>query len=118
MFGFAVAPGVAVLSALAAAAAPLGPEDTARHLGETATACGVVASAKFLSDRRSQPTLLNLGKPYPDQLFTAVIWGEDRAKFGTPEKSLTGKRVWVTGEIRDFRGIPEIRLSDPRQLSE
>ena len=116
--GFAAASGAAVLWALAASAAPLGPEDTARHLGETATVCGVVASAKFLSDRRSQPTLLNLGKPYPDQLFTAVIWGEDRAKFGTPEKLLAGKRICVTGQIRDFRGIPEIHLSDPRQLSE
>src|SRR5438270_13408 len=101
-----------------ASAAALGPEDTARHLGAAATVCGVVASAQFLSDRRSQPTLLNLGTPYPDQLFTAVIWGEDRAKFGTPEKSLAGKRICVTGQIRDFRGIPEIHLSDPRQLSE
>jgi DNA/RNA endonuclease YhcR with UshA esterase domain len=51
-------------------------------------------------------------------VFTAVIFGADRSKFGTPEASLRGKRVCVTGQIRDYRGKAEIILNDPSQLSE
>jgi DNA/RNA endonuclease YhcR with UshA esterase domain len=42
----------------------------------------------------------------------------DRAKFGTPETSLRGKRVCVTGQIRDYRGKPEIILNEPSQLAQ
>jgi hypothetical protein len=99
-------------------AADLHAEDAAHHVGETATVCGVVASAKFDSDLQAQPTFLDFGKPYPDQVFTAVVFGEDRAKFGTPETSLRGKRVCVTGKIQEKRGMPEIVLSDPKQLAQ
>ena len=108
---------VLALWAFPARAAELSPEEASKHVGETATVCGVVASARFLSGARAQPTLLNLGKPYPNQLFTATIFGDDRAKFGTPEKTLLGKRICVSGAIREFRGVPEIILSDPRRLT-
>jgi hypothetical protein len=48
--------------AFSTAAAPLTPEDAAGHIGETATVCGVVASAKYEANAKSQPTLLDLGK--------------------------------------------------------
>ena len=70
---------------ITAEAAPLSPEDAAAHIGETARVCGVVASAKYEANAKSQPTLLDLGKAYPNAVFTAVIYGENRAKFGTPE---------------------------------
>ena len=97
-------------------AASVGPKEAAGLVGETATVCGVVASAKFAADLRLQPTFLNLDKPYPDQPFTVVIFGDDRAKFGTPETSLRGKRICVTGIIRVFREQPEMVLKDPSQL--
>ena len=100
------------------AAASISPEDAAGRVGETATVCGVVASAKFAPGSRSQPTFLDLDRPYPNAPFTAVIFGSDRAKFGAPETTLRGKRVCVTGQIRDYRGKPEIILKDPSQLSE
>lgn len=103
--------------ALPARAAELSPEEASKHIGETATVCGSVASARFLSGTRSRPTLLNLGKPYPEKVFTATIFGDDRGKFGTPEKTLLGKRICVSGAIKEFRGVPEIILSDPKQLT-
>jgi len=106
------------LSALPAVAADLSVEDAAHHVGENATVCGVVASTKFDAELQSQPTFLDFGKPYPDQVFTVVIFGEDRAKFGTPETSLRGKRICVTGKIQEKRGLPEIVLSDPKQMTE
>jgi hypothetical protein len=94
------------------------PEDAVRHIGETATVCGVVASAKFEANAHSRPTLLNLGKSYPHAVFTAVIYGDNRSKFGTPETSLHGKRIRVTGQISDYHGKPEIVLTDPSQLTQ
>jgi DNA/RNA endonuclease YhcR with UshA esterase domain len=104
--------------ASSAHAEPVNAEDAVRHVGETATVCGVVASAKFASASRSQPTFLDLDKPYPNAPFTAVIFGSDRAKFGMPETLLLGKHVCVTGQIRDYRGKPEIILNDPAQLTQ
>lgn len=104
------------LIASSAGAAELGPGDAPRHVGETATVCGVVASAKYLSRSTTKPTLLDLGEPYPDEIFTVVIFGRDRDKFGTPETTLKGRRVCVTGKIEEYRGMPEIVLADPQQL--
>jgi hypothetical protein len=94
------------------------PEDAAIHVGETATVCGIVASAKFAATSRSQPTFLDFGNPYPNATFTVVIWGDDRAKFGAPETSLRGRRICVTGGIRLYHGKPEIILNDPSQLAQ
>ena len=87
----------------ASLAAPLSPQDAAGHIGETATVCGMVASAEYEADAQRQPTLLDLGKPAPDAIFTAVIYGMDRAKFGTPETALLGKRICVEGLITYYR---------------
>ncbi len=108
---------VFALCTLPVNARDLNAEDAAQHVGETATVCGVVASAKFDADLQSQPTFLDFGKPYPDQVFTAVIFGDNRKKFGTPEVSLRGKRVCVSGKIQEKRGLPEIVVSDPKQLT-
>jgi len=88
-----------------------------QHIGETATVCGVVASARFASNTRGQPTFLNLDEPYPRQIFTIVIWGSDRAKFGTPEQDYNNKRVCVTGKIQEFKGVPEIVAKEKSQIS-
>lgn len=103
---------------LSARAAELAAADAAHHVGETATVCGVVASGKFDADLRSQPTFLDFDKPYPDQVFTVVIFGSDRKKFGTPETALRDKRICVTGKIQDRNGLPEIILNDPKQLTD
>jgi hypothetical protein len=66
---------------------------------------------------KGQPTYLNLDRPYPTQVFTILIWGNDRPKFGTPETTLMGKRVCATGTIKEYRGKPEIVATDPRQLT-
>ena len=58
------------------------------------------------------------GMPYPNEVFTAVIFVSSRPKFGTPETTFRGKRVCVTGQVRNYRGKPEIIVSDPSQLSE
>lgn len=106
------------LWASAADAASIDPDDAARHVGETATVCGVVASATYAAHSRAQPTFLNLGRPYSNQIFTAVIFGSDRAKFGEPQATLRGRRICVTSVIRLYRGKPEVILHDPSELTQ
>ena len=93
------------------------PEQAKAHLSELATICGTVASAKYASSSRGQPTFLNLDRPYPQQIFTVVIWGTDRPKFGTPETEYLGKRICVTGLIESYRGTPEIIVKEKSQLT-
>ena len=98
------------------AAAELTSQQAASHVGETATVCGTVASANYATRIKGQPTFLNLDQPYPRQLFTVVIWGSDRTKFGTPEVQLIGKRLCATGKVESYKGKPEIVATDPAQL--
>jgi hypothetical protein len=86
------------------------------HIGEQATVCGRVASARYAASTRGKPTFLNLDKPYPNQVFTALIWGENRDRFGTPEEKYRDKAVCVTGQITEYRGAPEIVVSNPQSI--
>jgi DNA/RNA endonuclease YhcR with UshA esterase domain len=51
-----------------------------------------------------------------NRVFTVLIWGENRSKFGTPESEYKGKRISVTGKITDYRGGVEIMANDPQQI--
>jgi DNA/RNA endonuclease YhcR with UshA esterase domain len=101
--------------ASAANGAVVSPVEAARHIGENATVCGTVASVHYAPQSHGQPTFLNLGHAYPNVDFTAVVWGEDRPKFGAPE-DLEGQRICVTGPITGYRGKPEMVLRDASQL--
>lgn len=68
------------------------PAQARDYIGERATVCGVVSSAKYAERSNKKPTFLNLDKPYPGAIFTAVIFEADRPNFGAPERDLMGKR--------------------------
>ena len=86
------------------------------HIGEKATVCGKVASTRYAATTRGKPTFLNLDKPYPSQVFTVLIWGESREKFGAPEEMYRDKEICVTGRITEYRNVPEIVVSEPRSI--
>jgi hypothetical protein len=65
---------------------------------------------------KGEPTFLNLDEPCPSQVFTIVIWGSNRTKFGDPEKKYRDSQVCVTGKITSYRGTPEITASDPTEI--
>jgi hypothetical protein len=98
-------------------AASLTPDEAASHVGETATVCGTIASTTFAAQAPMAPTFLDIGRPYPNQMFSAIIFGSDRAKFGLTENFLRGTSVCVTGEIFLYQGAPKTILRDPNQLS-
>lgn len=91
--------------------------EAAKHVGEMATVCGTVASAKYVAGSKGQPTFLNLDKAYPDQVFTALIWGDDRGRFSSPpEMAYDGKKLCVSGVIETYKGKPQIVVRDPKQM--
>lgn len=87
------------------------------HMGEEATVCGNVANSRYASSTRGQPTFLNLEKPYPNQVFTVVIWGRNRGKFGNPEIEYRAKRICITGKIENYRGVAEIEAKVLSQIN-
>ncbi len=105
------------LFTLAHAQETVKPEDAGKYIGQQKTVCGTVASAHFASRSKGQPTFVNLDKPYPNQVFTVLIWGSDRGKFEKPPETLySGKEVCVTGTIASYQGRPEIIVKDPSQI--
>jgi hypothetical protein len=86
------------------------------HLGEMETVCGKVVSTRYAPRSKGQPTFLNLDDPYPNEIFTIVIWGENRSKFGTPESKYSDANVCVMGKITSYHGAPEIAATEPDQI--
>jgi hypothetical protein len=111
---------VAVIFALLAAAnaqETISPNQGSVFIGQHKTVCGRVVSAHYAPRSKGQPTFLSLDKPYPNQVFTVVIWGENRSKFSdAPEILYRDKSVCVTGVIRSRQGSPEIVATDPSQI--
>jgi micrococcal nuclease len=90
-------------------------KEAASHIGETVTICDKVYSTKLIDG--SNMTLLNLGAVYPNQLLTVMIKGRDRSKFkDAPETYFKGKNMCVTGKVVDYKGKPEIVISDPSEM--
>ena len=92
-------------AAIAWAGSTLSTTEAARHIGEHATVCGDIASEHTATTSHGTPTFINLDKPYPNQVFTALVWGSDRTSVGNLPHS---GRICVTGTITEYRGAPEI----------
>jgi len=89
--------------------------DAAKHLNEKVTICEKVFSTKLITP--SNMTFLDLGGFHPNQMLTIVIKGEDRSKFkDAPDEYFKGRNVCVTGTVIDYKGKPEIVISDPSQI--
>lgn len=97
----------------------ISPSEAGKYVGKSATVCGRVASAAYAVQSMGRPTYLNLDRPYPDQPFTVVIWGEDRSSFSPPpEKAYDGKKICVRGTILVFRKEPpRIVVTSPSQIT-
>lgn len=87
------------------------------HVGQVATVCGKVASLHWATRSKGQRTFINLDAPYPQQIFTVLIWSSDRPQFGDVEQSFTGKTICVTGTVSAYRGVPEIIARSANQIT-
>ncbi|HOU46632.1 MAG TPA: DNA/RNA non-specific endonuclease [Chitinophagales bacterium] len=86
-------------------------------IGKETCVCGKVVSTKFVDNGKSNPTYINLDKKYPDQVFTLMIFGQDRANFSyQPEDFLKGKTICVKGRVEEYKGSPQIIANKEKQL--
>lgn len=93
--------------------------EAADHVGEAARVCGTVVDASHATRVRGSPTFLNFEEPYPDPVFTVVIWQDVRARFDAPpESAFRGRRICVGGRIEEHEGRPQIVLDRPSQITE
>jgi DNA/RNA endonuclease YhcR with UshA esterase domain len=112
---FVITAVLGVVGTLTSAAATLSAADAKNHIGEQATVCGKVASERTATGSRGEPTFINLDTAYPNQIFTILIWGENRSYVGPLPSD--GERVCATGRIQEYRGVPEIVVKSKAQLS-
>jgi micrococcal nuclease len=79
----------------------------------------MIVEGKIVSAYRSKTNTIffNFEKPYPNQCFSAVIFSSDQYKFiDSPEKYYSNRTVRIRGEIKEYRGKPEIILKNPSQI--
>lgn len=107
---------IALFSFKASAQTTITAKDAAKHINEKVTVCDKIWSTKLLDG--SNMTFLDMGGYHPNQLLTIVIKGEDRSKFkNKPEEDYKQKNVCITGTIINFKGKPEIVVTDPSQIT-
>lgn len=94
-----------------AAAQTIPATEASHHVGEHATVCGTITGEHAAYSSRGTPTFINLDRPYPHQVFTALVWGEDRGNVGSIPAS---GQLCVTGNITEYHGVPEIVVRDAK----
>ena len=103
------------IALLPATAATITAADAKNHVGERATVCGKVAGERTAVSSRGEPTFINLDSTYPNQVFTILVWGNDRKNVG--ELPRVGTHVCASGVIKEYGGVPEIVVRTSGQLS-
>ena len=92
--------------------------EAADHVGENAEVCGSVTNTSYQERIGGSPTFINVGGSYPDQPFTAVIWGDDRHLWpDAPDRMYRNTDICVRGIIRMHEGTPQIEVGRPQQIS-
>ena len=81
-------------------------KEAAQHLNETVTVTARVYGSKDFSSM----ILVNVGAAYPDSPLTVVLRGDAKSL------EVEGKTITVTGQVIDYKGKPEIVVTDKGQL--
>jgi DNA/RNA endonuclease YhcR with UshA esterase domain len=87
--------------------------EAAKHVGETAT---ITDKVDGVHQSGKGNIFLNMGGKYPNQAFTAFIPSANAAQFPNAQQ-YEGRTITVSGEIRLYKGKPEIIVNSPSQIS-
>ena len=93
------------------------PKQSQDYVGKKVTVCGQVSNVFYYARGKGSPTFIDMGGNYPNQEFDIVIWEENRKNFSYDIESLEGSKICVTGKIKDYRGKPEIVVTNPTQIN-
>jgi hypothetical protein len=85
------------------------------HDGENATVCGKIENEHSAINSKGKPTFLDLDSAFPDQIFTIVVWDDDRPHVGPLPR--TGARVCVSGMINYYHGVAQIVVRNSGQFT-
>lgn len=86
------------------------------YVGKKITVCDVVIDA-HRNRGNELTTFLNFGSPYPNQVFTVVIFYEYLKNFANdPSKTYLGKKICVTGKVRIYNGKSGIIVKKSNQI--
>ncbi|WP_147273104.1 hypothetical protein [Billgrantia montanilacus] len=100
---------------------PISWEEAGQHVGQRKALMGPVVQFTTRESVSGSPTFITLGVAYPDPArFTLVIWGNDRSKFQSilsHGNDLLSRKVCAVGVIGEYRGQPQIILSEPDQVA-
>lgn len=83
-------------------------KDAANHLNETVTITAKVYGSKDFSSM----ILVNMGAAYPDSPLTVVLRGDAKGL----STQIDNKTITVTGQVIDYKGKPEIVVTDPKNI--
>jgi hypothetical protein len=92
-----------------AASGSIKPEEAKNAIGKTVMVQGKIYSTKDIGSM----VLANMGAAYPNQLLTLAIKGNAK-QLGA---LLEGKTITVKGEVIDYKGKPEIIVTDSSQIT-
>ncbi|OCX54342.1 hypothetical protein BEL04_08780 [Mucilaginibacter sp. PPCGB 2223] len=82
-------------------------KDAAQHMNEWVSITAQAYSSRSIGEM----TLVNLGAAYPNQLLTIVL------KEGVATLKLDGKNITVKGKVIEYKGKPEIEVTDAQQIT-
>lgn len=97
-----------VPSPVSQAAATVKLEDVKNNTGKTISTQGKVYSSKDIGSM----VLVNLGAAYPNQLLTIALKGKAK----DVATQIADKTITVEGEVIDYKGKPEIIITDPLKI--
>ena len=102
-------------SALAQTTDSISAKEAVNHYNETVKIYGTVNGGRWLE--KSSITLLNVDGLYPNSALTLMIKDADRLKFTyLPETALIGKKILITGQVIEYKGKPEVIITDTSQI--
>ena len=89
-----------------------------KYNGQIVNVCSRMVGGVHLSRIHRQPTLLYFERAFENHIFAAVIYGENREKFGEPEQTFLNKMTCVKGVLKVSGDRAEIVVTEPSQLIE
>jgi hypothetical protein len=88
-----------------------------KHVGDSVKVCGRVYGIRFLETAKVQPTFINMGGAFPNQLLTVVIWSDVRKTFETVSEELfKDKEICVVGKVELFRERAQVVVREKGQV--
>lgn len=83
-------------------------EEASKHIGQLVRITAQVYGVKYIGSM----VFVNMGAAYPNQLLTVAAKGDVKELANSLDKRL----ITVTGTLIDYKGKPEIRITDSKQI--